>query len=72
MDDSDQWIAHPMVVHAFSLLNEVIWKGSNTIISATDKYMEFNTIEEVSYNTKSKRGVLIGNPYSDPITNVTT
>ncbi len=51
-----------MVVHVFTILNEVVWKGSTTIISAPGQMMEFNTIGGLSYNTIAKRGVLVGNP----------
>jgi len=71
-DDSDQWISHTMVVHTFSILNELIWKGSTTIISQGPGYMmEFNTVGGVSYNTIAKRGVLVGKPQTNSTTGET-
>lgn len=66
VDDSDQWISHTMVVHTFSILNELIWRASTTIISQGPGYMmEFNTVGGLSYNTIAKRGVLVGEPKTD-------
>jgi len=33
--------------------------------------MEYNQVEEISYNNKAKRGALVSHPFTDPLTNLT-
>lgn len=65
---SDMEAASEMVVHIFAVQNSVIWIGNTTI---EDGDMRLNDVASISYNTDAKRGVLVGLPHVNNLTNET-
>jgi hypothetical protein len=65
----DNGTDNEMVVHIFAVPNSVIWIGNTTVDD--DSQMQINDAKLISYNTHSRRGVLISSVKFDSVLNKT-